>query len=179
MGHRRGMGRGPVNGGQGHVVPRPDGAKARCGGPALCSVCAKELAAQQPAAAAAPGQAGPGAWETVLTLLDGMVPLAALEIARWSPHRRGQEAQRLADIIGAADALIGDADAPSRPDMETMPPPHLWAGEGQHRAYRPGEILSALARGIAIGCDQPGGVTFAGRHWCAAPHEGCPQAVAA
>lgn len=27
----------------GHVIPRPDGAKARCGGPALCSVCAAEL----------------------------------------------------------------------------------------------------------------------------------------
>jgi hypothetical protein len=32
-----------VNNGHGHVVPRDDGAKARCGGPALCSVCAHEL----------------------------------------------------------------------------------------------------------------------------------------
>lgn len=28
----------------GHVVPRPDGAKARCGGPALCAQCAREKA---------------------------------------------------------------------------------------------------------------------------------------
>jgi hypothetical protein len=49
-----------VTGGHGHVVPRPDGAKARCGGPALCSVCAKELAAQQPVNAATPGQASAG-----------------------------------------------------------------------------------------------------------------------
>lgn len=28
----------------GHVNPRPDGAVARCGGPAICSVCALELA---------------------------------------------------------------------------------------------------------------------------------------
>ena len=35
-----------MNGGHGHVIPRPDGAKARCGGPALCSVCAAELAAE-------------------------------------------------------------------------------------------------------------------------------------
>lgn len=27
----------------GHVLPRPDGAKARCGGPALCAQCAREL----------------------------------------------------------------------------------------------------------------------------------------
>lgn len=37
----------PPGFGHGHVIPRPDGVKARCGGPALCGVCAKELAAQQ------------------------------------------------------------------------------------------------------------------------------------
>lgn len=40
--------------GHGHVIPRPDGVKARCGGPALCSVCAKEqaaIAAREPNAA--------------------------------------------------------------------------------------------------------------------------------
>jgi hypothetical protein len=30
--------------GHGHVVPNPDGSKARCGGPAICSECARELA---------------------------------------------------------------------------------------------------------------------------------------
>lgn len=30
------------NTGHGHVRPRPDGVKARCGGPALCSECARE-----------------------------------------------------------------------------------------------------------------------------------------
>lgn len=34
----------PINSGHGHVVPRPDGVKARCGGPAICSQCAKEAA---------------------------------------------------------------------------------------------------------------------------------------
>lgn len=29
----------------GHVVPRPDGVKARCGGPALCASCCAELLA--------------------------------------------------------------------------------------------------------------------------------------
>lgn len=27
------------NTGHGHVYPRPDGVRARCGGPALCSIC--------------------------------------------------------------------------------------------------------------------------------------------
>lgn len=31
--------------GHGHVTPRKDGVKARCGGPALCSVCQREKAA--------------------------------------------------------------------------------------------------------------------------------------
>ena len=35
-----------ANKGHGHVYPRPDGSKARCGGPALCSECGAELAAK-------------------------------------------------------------------------------------------------------------------------------------
>lgn len=32
------------NDGHGHVIPRADGAKVRCGGPALCAVCQRERA---------------------------------------------------------------------------------------------------------------------------------------
>lgn len=39
-----------ANTGHGHVYPRPDRVVARCGGPALCDVCAKEEAAQKAAA---------------------------------------------------------------------------------------------------------------------------------
>lgn len=31
-----------ANIGHGHVYPRPDGVKARCGGPAICRVCQEE-----------------------------------------------------------------------------------------------------------------------------------------
>jgi hypothetical protein len=33
-----------MNVGHGHVFPRADGNKARCGGPAMCSECARDLA---------------------------------------------------------------------------------------------------------------------------------------
>ena len=35
------------NTGHGHVWDRPDGVKMRCGGPAICSDCAKDLSAMQ------------------------------------------------------------------------------------------------------------------------------------
>jgi hypothetical protein len=35
----------PMHRGHGHVTPNPDGSKARCGGPRMCTVCALELAA--------------------------------------------------------------------------------------------------------------------------------------
>lgn len=35
------------NTGHGHVFPRPDGVKARCGGPGICSECARDLARKQ------------------------------------------------------------------------------------------------------------------------------------
>ena len=34
-------------GGHGHVKPRPDGMKVRCGGPGICKECALELAQMQ------------------------------------------------------------------------------------------------------------------------------------
>jgi hypothetical protein len=35
---------GALNVGHGHVRPRPDGMKARCGGPGICSQCSREAA---------------------------------------------------------------------------------------------------------------------------------------
>ena len=33
-----------TNSGHGHVWPRPDGSRARCGGPRMCRVCAYDAA---------------------------------------------------------------------------------------------------------------------------------------
>jgi hypothetical protein len=53
-----------INTGHGHVRPRPDGVRMRCGGPAVCRECQREqaaLAAPQPAPSAEPV-----AWRTVV-----------------------------------------------------------------------------------------------------------------
>jgi hypothetical protein len=42
-------------------------------------------------------------------------------------------------------------------------------------SYSAGEVFNHLARGLAVLACQPGGVTFAGRHWCAWTHPGCPR----
>ncbi len=44
--------------GHGHVYPRADGIKARCGGPALCAFCKIDLAAKSSSASTAPHQEG-------------------------------------------------------------------------------------------------------------------------
>lgn len=38
---------GALNVGHGHVIPRPDGVRARCGGPGLCRECSQDMARQR------------------------------------------------------------------------------------------------------------------------------------
>jgi hypothetical protein len=87
--------------GHGHVVPRPDGARARCGGPALCSACAKELAAQQQPAAT-PGQAARFTWEHLGVPNDQRWELTAKSAIDWWFADRGLEPPR--DLAAAAPA---------------------------------------------------------------------------
>lgn len=41
--------------------------------------------------------------------------------------------------------------------------------------YSAGEVFSQLVTGLACAAMLPGGVSFAGLHWCTALHEGCPN----
>lgn len=45
--------------GHGHVTPNPDGSLACCGGPAICGVCARELADKQATGIPSPASPGP------------------------------------------------------------------------------------------------------------------------
>lgn len=89
------------------------------------------------------------------TVLDGLIALSLAEVAALSRDDR----QRLA--CQSADELAAGADRLTAP------------GNFDDRRER-SRALTALARGIAIGAHQPGDVTWAGRHWCTAPHLDCP-----
>lgn len=57
--------------GHGHVVPRPDGFKARCGGPALCMQCRREQLALD--ALRRPATPAPGLWHWALEYHDDIL----------------------------------------------------------------------------------------------------------
>jgi hypothetical protein len=97
----------------------------------------------------------PGIPPLLSTVLEGLIPLHLVQLAELSDRAR----QRLA--VQYADELAAGADRLTAP------------GNFADRAER-SRALTALAGAIAIGATQPGGVTWAGRHWCTQPHAGCP-----
>lgn len=70
-----------MTGGHGHVTPRPDGAKARCGGPAICATCRAEQAAASVATVTieADASGAVAALTEMQTLLGVQRPLPAVE----------------------------------------------------------------------------------------------------
>lgn len=54
--------------GHGHVIPNPDGSRARCGGPGLCAECSRELA--QKGAATVTSTVGMAVTRCDLTILQ-------------------------------------------------------------------------------------------------------------
>lgn len=90
----------------------------------------------------------------LLASLEAAVPARIAAISRWSPSRRAREARQawgnvFADMSGAADLMFG----------------------GKHAAAE----FNALALVLAAFAYQPGGVTFAGIHWCT-DHTQCRHA---
>lgn len=83
--------------------------------------------------------------------LSAFVPLAIAEMRGWTDEQRWQASRGLADTIGAKGDVL------------------QYGGKGC------AEVWGALTRGLAIGAYQPGGITFAGQHWCAAGCD-CPAA---
>jgi hypothetical protein len=89
--------------------------------------------------------------------LGATVPLWIEHYQYWDARSRNREGDRLADLISTgADALHGIGDHPKRKPA--------------------GEVLNAIARGVALAALLPGGVDLCGLHWCAeARHYGGPR----
>lgn len=102
--------------------------------------------------------------ERLLLLLDGLVPLHLMRLDRPGELARAH-AQAIAED-GLAD-LIAEAG-----DRLTAPGNFRDPEDRNKRA----QLLTAMATCLAIGARQPGGITWAGRHWCAARHADCPNA---
>lgn len=89
----------------------------------------------------------------LLAALEASVPLKIADLAHWPVEARIRHTDGCADIIAAqGDAL-------------------QYGGKGCREAF------GAVVRALAVGAYQPGGITFAGRHWCAAACD-CPAAHA-
>lgn len=93
---------------------------------------------------------GTGDRMLLLSTLAVAVPMHIARMRDWSTERRAAAAQVDADVIASHgdDLLFG----------------------GRHTAA----AFNSLARALALLADRPGGVGFAGQHWCTHPHAGCP-----
>lgn len=101
--------------------------------------------------------------ERLLLVLDGLVPLHLMRLS--SPVELARAQQESALPGGPADVIAESGDR--------LTASGNFRGEGEHRTR--GKVLSAMAQGLALGAMQPGGVTWAGAHWCTAAHDACPN----
>jgi hypothetical protein len=122
--------------------------------------------------------------ELMMIFLEAAVPRWAARVWSWTPDRRAAEAEDIAWVIACgADALFRPEDKPTPAQMR-LPAPHQLTRQQMDdgvkaRDYRPAEVFNAIATGLAIGALLPGGVTWHGAHWCAAPHGTCPGVLTA
>jgi hypothetical protein len=99
--------------------------------------------------------------ENVLLVLDGLVPLHIMALADSFARER---ARWESSVVQLTDTISETGDRLLNPAQHT------------DRADR-ARLLSAIARALAIGAYQSGGVTWCGRHWCT-DHAACAAPLA-
>lgn len=87
----------------------------------------------------------------LLIALQAAVPLHIVFMRDWTARERLDRARWAADEVAAHGDVL------------------LFGGE---RGAAAG-AFNALAKGLAVGAYQPGGIDFAGLHWCVDTHELC------
>lgn len=101
--------------------------------------------------------------ERLLLVLNGLVPLHLMRLDR--PDELARVYTQACAEDGLADVIAEAGDRLTAPGNFRDP---------EDRIKR-GRLLSAMATCLAIGARQPEGITWAGQHWCAARHDGCPN----
>lgn len=91
-------------------------------------------------------------------ILNGLVALRLAEFTQ--PEAHAAAAARAAET---ADVIAEYGDRITAPGNFTDP---------ADRRDR-GRAFAAMATAIALGAHQPGGITWAGHHWCTTPHVNC------
>ncbi|MBS9730160.1 hypothetical protein [Pseudomonas aeruginosa] len=107
-----------ANVGHGHVFPRADGVKMRCGGPGLCSECAADAyRARAALAQPSPAQTQPSPAPTLRAAIDVANDRFEVPVAKWGTDLVGEEERpEVAEVafvlrnIGAMDAEDIDGD---------------------------------------------------------------------
>jgi hypothetical protein len=123
----------------------------------------------------------------LLVFLETAVPMWAAAAAAWPPERRAREAHQARESLAhGADALFQPDRMPAGPVPERLSGPSVLtisrkqAAAGVRAAgFSQAEIFDVIAKALAISALLPGGVTWLGRHWCAAPHGTCPGVIPA
>ncbi|MEZ6723141.1 hypothetical protein [Pseudomonas aeruginosa] len=107
-----------ANVGHGHVLPRADGVKMRCGGPGLCSECTADASRARAALAQpSPAQTQPSPAPTLRAAIDVANDRFEVPVAKWGTDLVGEEERpEVAEVafvlrnIGAMDAEDIDGD---------------------------------------------------------------------
>lgn len=99
----------------------------------------------------------------LLAFLDRAVPLWIEETKTWTFEQRQAKAAEAADLIASGtDGIVAGGAGKCRHKRRP----------GTKHADDPcaGDALNAIAMGLALGAQQPGGATFECLHWCTQPH---------
>lgn len=94
--------------------------------------------------------------ESLVIALEAAVPLHIVDLRDRTPEQRVAIAQRCADEVAHRGDIL-QFGGPKRGEVA--------------------DVFNHLARGLACGAYQPGGITFAGKHWCT-DHGICEEAEA-
>lgn len=121
--------------------------------------------------------------------LEAAVPLWMAQLAALTPEERIRIATESAQVIASqGDTLqFGSSRRHGHGTQQAerhlararrgaqCPDPKCWCHHRGEPEYSTGEVFNFLAKGLACAAFQPGGITFAGLHWCAC-HRECEEA---